>query len=847
MLEIQQSKCKKILSKKDNVVFYASDELEKSFLKDVEQSLERLKEERNVRPRERRRRNPGRIGRTGGRQSRDRLRQWQEDYLSEVAEKFQEHQDSEVKIRMQIWARINYQSVGAFVEAVIESIEPLENEGEERYKVRFSTLEPVEGEALAEKIIEEVQKFPDGITIASAETLNVFRINSVELVNTSKSESRYKMPLKELTVKKVKRFMKEVHKRVERGDQDYSDLLPSGVLNMLEIYVKDEYYEFSTAADLDEVMAANIFLHELPHRSYEWTQNAIALLVLELIVQREKPEQIQTLIQKWEEILKDLGNDDYSVAMSIHRMRSTLIDDEKYIELSQAIQKLPEPYRHQVNTLRLITTGNHVDAPLWPDSERDDINLILEPLRQDFEKQVTNKSHRDAVAHFMASVFRHEKENVQDVMYVFFAQYPVLILNWMLDRLEADREAGVSLLDVGFSFLFYFEISKKKKEYEAPTQDILINPHQHKRFLKSIDNPPSAIYRENYFEEVYRKAIFQMLEWIIDQELEISRTEKNRFFDRLQRLFPSDHAYFDSVFDLITISQSSSESRTSERQPRPSRTEARKVSIGLMPGVEQEYLESLGDQGVLRRLAASYELKPEAIEREMRLQPFLLEDLARAYVLGELDAHLNPVQDFDQAIALGIYFSRDLKRPGKRSYLKGFSSDLPSQVRELPMDGGRAPTWFIENLRDRGIQPRTDFRITRENPIVLREEANAAIPVAILDRSAPKQVSSKVMPVVMEDLEGLIERFSDHPDFEFMMQWLGKLTSRAQIHLAELSETQLTPDEIEDELLRRLNLKGYQDFIEIVQNGRNLGLGIRSSLIPNILPALIRRAIEASA
>ena len=82
-----------------------------------------------------------------------------------------------------------------------------------------------------------------------------------------------------------------------------------------------------------------------------------------------------------------------------------------------------------------------------------------------------------------------------------------------------------------------------------------------------------------------------------------------------------------------------------------------------------------------------------------------------------------------------------------------------------------------------------------------------------------------------------------------LLRWLGKLTSRALMHLADLSgdiQFKEDPEKLKSELLRRLNLED-DGLISIIQKGGRMEFGIDTTLAEITYTRLIEQSLAAAA
>ena len=101
------------------------------------------------------------------------------------------------------------------------------------------------------------------------------------------------------------------------------------------------------------------------------------------------------------------------------------------------------------------------------------------------------------------------------------------------------------------------------------------------------------------------------------------------------------------------------------------------------------------------------------------------------------------------------------------------------------------------------------------------------------------------LPVILDRFNELYET-SDLDAAE----WLGKLTSRTLLHLADLSQNTGLPSEparLKEELLKRLHLEGYDDLFSISNQGARLEVGVNAWAARQVYAKLVERAIASAA
>ena len=268
------------------------------------------------------------------------------------------------------------------------------------------------------------------------------------------------------------------------------------------------------------------------------------------------------------------------------------------------------------------------------------------------------------------------------------------------------------------------------------------------------------------------------------------------------------------------------------------------AALALAPEAGRTILAKI-DSDSIRQIVDKYRTNKQELRSQLREQVDSVKFTAQLTVMNNLDAQMTELKEPSFAIAAVIPKEREGDQEAIGYFLEGYFDGIDRSVGEMLIDG-RIPDAYQKKLSDE-VTLRSDLNVTR--PTVLKSE-QASVPVAMFAEPAGNaKIHSMFTPVFINDMAKLINKLSKDPDAPQKLRWLGKLASRTEIHLADLSQvTRLKkdPNALKAELLRRLDLEGY-DLISISQNSGRPELRINAIQAELAFSDLVRRTIEAAA
>ncbi|MBN1688300.1 MAG: leucine-rich repeat domain-containing protein [Candidatus Omnitrophica bacterium] len=272
-----------------------------------------------------------------------------------------------------------------------------------------------------------------------------------------------------------------------------------------------------------------------------------------------------------------------------------------------------------------------------------------------------------------------------------------------------------------------------------------------------------------------------------------------------------------------------------------SQVSLKSVALALFPllgKLSKRVLGVLINPDVVDSLITQYRENAAELEQRLLAQVNLSERDAVLKVLNDLDASMGQV---NQSFAIGAVIPEEFDEELMPAFFEGFVSGLDaSQVGEMLQDGGRLPQHVVGQLKGVGVQTRA---VDVHRPLVLRGDEQDFVPMAMLTGDDAGILHDTFQPLFVDRIEELRQ----DPD---TLRWLGKLTSRALIHMADLSEDiklKTDPDMLKAELLRRLNLEGYDELITLSQKGGRLAFGINAVTAQLVFTQLVEESIATSA
>lgn len=279
-----------------------------------------------------------------------------------------------------------------------------------------------------------------------------------------------------------------------------------------------------------------------------------------------------------------------------------------------------------------------------------------------------------------------------------------------------------------------------------------------------------------------------------------------------------------------------------KREGRSKSMAVRDIALALSPGTRKKV-----DSNSVGEIIEKYRVDKKELRSELRAQADAIQYTAQQAAMNLLDAQSTNYVESSLAIAAVIPKELEGDREAIGYFLEGYFDGLDRSVGEILIDG-KIPEAYHEKLSDQGISERADLNILRST--VLKTGKQDSVPVALFaEHTDDTKIHSMFTPVFINDMARLIKKLSQDPDAPQKLRWLGKLTSRTEIYLADLSQVARLKDDpkaLKGELLKRLGLEGYE-LVTIAQKGLNSGYGINAVLAEKVYSALVRRAIEAAA
>lgn len=248
------------------------------------------------------------------------------------------------------------------------------------------------------------------------------------------------------------------------------------------------------------------------------------------------------------------------------------------------------------------------------------------------------------------------------------------------------------------------------------------------------------------------------------------------------------------------------------------------------------------DEAALADLIDQYRKNRE----ELRAKLFAQADVSRfdavQSVMNQADSGLEKIAGYGtRRFAVGLVLPKNFTAQGTQ-FLEGFVAGLDKDtVGELLKDG-KAPEFFAAAMKRFGIRLR-DVRVDKTSAI---QSEQGKVPAALLENR--EKVDDMFLPMFLDPAQ-LAELQKKNPE---AARWIGKVISRALIHLADLLENDALkgkPEALRDELLKRLNLfeKDYSNFIVLTGKNGRLGFGINTRLAEAMFENLVARTIESAA
>jgi len=264
----------------------------------------------------------------------------------------------------------------------------------------------------------------------------------------------------------------------------------------------------------------------------------------------------------------------------------------------------------------------------------------------------------------------------------------------------------------------------------------------------------------------------------------------------------------------------------------------RDVALALFPGMAENATELIHRPSLTDVLIHQYQADDEVLETQLLAEVHIAERDARLHVMRRLDRKAEKIEN---SFAIGAVLPEILDPGLMPEFLKGFLSGLDrGRIGEILQDGGKLPDAFVRQLKELGISLR-NVQLTRAQ--VLRGDDQFFVPVAHLDAQKNTPFHEMFRPLLIDQ----IEKLKGNPD---ALKWLGKLTSRALLHMADLladKELKTSPVLLKAELLRRLNLEGFDDLISLSQKGGRMSFEINAVAAKLAFEHLVRESIAQAA
>ncbi|HXV28059.1 MAG TPA: hypothetical protein VD913_03755, partial [bacterium] len=329
------------------------------------------------------------------------------------------------------------------------------------------------------------------------------------------------------------------------------------------------------------------------------------------------------------------------------------------------------------------------------------------------------------------------------------------------------------------------------------------------------------------------------------------RREGSRTVGSLQnygiRIFKRQPGESGTAFYARTVEELSAwppESQRSELRVNHSQV-VKLTALALSPDAGRVILAKI-DSGTVQQIIEQYRKDKQELRSELREKVDSVKYTAQQIVMNNLDARMTELKDPSFAIATTTPKVPEGNRGAMGYFWEGYFDGIDGRVSEMLIDG-KIPEIYRAKLAG-DVNFRNDLNVIR--PSVLQTSTQASVPVAMFTEPAHNEkIHSMFTPVFINDLSGLMTKLSKDPDAPQKLRWLGKLASRTEIHLADLSQVtrlKTDPNALKAELLRRLDLEGY-DLIAISQNGGRSEIRINAIQADLAFSALVRRTLEAAA
>lgn len=265
---------------------------------------------------------------------------------------------------------------------------------------------------------------------------------------------------------------------------------------------------------------------------------------------------------------------------------------------------------------------------------------------------------------------------------------------------------------------------------------------------------------------------------------------------------------------------------------------ALRVAVSLMPAEAENAVVTLRvNEDDIQTIIRQYRNNKRRLEEKLLAQTHLSEYDAISAVMNSLDENIGQVK---RSFAIGAVLPKILEQGLGEEFLRGFLEGLDRKtVSEMLKNGAKLPEDFQAGLKNLQIPVR---EIDTHRPVVTQAQDQPAVPLAMIG-SEGIRLNQMFLPF-------FIDRIEDLKNDPAALRWLGKLTSRALIHMADLMEAEALrndPNRMKAELIKRLNLEGFEDLISPVTRNGQKGFGINAVLAQQAFSFMIQRSIESAA
>lgn len=260
------------------------------------------------------------------------------------------------------------------------------------------------------------------------------------------------------------------------------------------------------------------------------------------------------------------------------------------------------------------------------------------------------------------------------------------------------------------------------------------------------------------------------------------------------------------------------------------------------PGKTDLQIDVSRHQQMLEVVIRGYRESPEKLEEKILARVFVRETQAVEDLLRKLEQG----QTYSRRFAVGFVMPEGLvmDEVTKREFFRGYAEGLALGAGEV-LFGGALPDALRKALQQRqaDVTLRPGFRPGRAE-MMLMGEPQARVPVAFMGDSAAGALEA-YFPLILGGQAALAEIARDRDSAHL----LGKITARAQIHLANLLESdtlRTSPEELRKELVRALKLESQDadQFFVLSGSGFSLNVSMLNKLAADERAA---QAVKASA